>query len=51
VPGYKRPEAEKKLARDAINRARQDLDIPGVITKVVPDPDGMRRLRAQGKIS
>jgi hypothetical protein len=49
--GYKRPELEAKLTRDAINRARQDLDIPGVISKVVPDPEGMRRLRAQGKVS
>jgi hypothetical protein len=49
--GYKRPEVEAKLTRDAINRARQDLDIPGVISKVVPDPEGMRRLRAQGKVS
>jgi hypothetical protein len=50
-PTYRRPEAEAKLTRDALNRARQDLDMPGVITKVVPDPEGMRRLRAQGKIS
>jgi hypothetical protein len=50
-PGYKRPEAEAKLTREALNRARQELDMPGIITKVVPDPEGMRRLRAQGKIS
>lgn len=50
-PGYRRPEAETKRVREAMRRAQQELDVPGVITKVVPDPAGMQRLRAQGKIS
>lgn len=46
---YRRPEAENKLTFDALKRAKADLDIPSDF-KVYRDPEGMERLRRQGKI-
>lgn len=46
---YRRPEAENKLTFEALRKAKSDLDIPSDF-KVYRDPEGMERLRRQGKI-
>lgn len=49
-PGYKRPDAESNATFEALKRAKNELNFPSHVTGIKPDPDGMRRLRAQGKI-
>jgi hypothetical protein len=48
--GYKRPEAESRLTFEALRRAKNELDFPSHVTGIKHDPDGMQRLRRQGKV-